>query len=212
VKGGSEGIGPFDEMTLKTIDEYRTAINGAVRALWSGAIDVFDFSSMMGAAVRRGLRRAFEEGARESGIEPSEFTEAEIEAIDTLIANEIPRIDPFGDAIAENNQENGGKLSDFDWRVNLWVSRYGEAKALGQIMADTDQKYRWDVDAKESCRSCLRLAGKVKRASFWKEHDVYPRHHQKLECMIDAKGVPVCKCYFTATDEPLTRGPLPNLP
>jgi hypothetical protein len=211
VKGGSESDPPFG-MVIKSVGDYRTSINGAVRSLWNGSIDIFDFSSMMASAVRRGLRQGYEEGARESGIEPSEFTDADQAAIDGLIATEIGYIDKFGDAVEEGSKANDGKLGALSWRVDLWVSRYGQAKILGQVMADSDKKYKWVQHSVEPCTSCPRLAGKVKRSSEWKRNDVYPRHPTKLACMIDANGVPVCQCEFEETEERCTPGPLPSLP
>ena len=211
VKGGSESISPFG-MMIKSMENYRSFIRNSVRGLWNGTIDIYDFSSSMGIAIRNGLMVAFKEGAKESGIESEDLTEAELSAIDEMIANEISYVDNFGDAIEAGNKASGGKLSSFDWRVDLWASRYEEAKVLGKVMADSDKKYKWVMYAKEDCSSCIKLSGKVKRSSEWKRNDVYPRHHSKLECMLDANGVPVCKCQLEETEEPCTRGPLPSLP
>ena len=200
-----------DDFFMKTIEEYRTGIRGAVRGLWNGDIDVFDFESHMNAQIRRQIPLAFAEGAAQCGITPDEFTETENRVIDEIIEDQISYVEGFGDAVEAGSKANGGKLSAFDWRIDLWVNVYETAKTRGQTLACADKKYRWVLAASESCKSCLKLNGKVKRGSVWEAAGIYPRN-PNLECMQSANGVPVCKCELVETNEPASRGRLPGLP
>ncbi len=60
-----------------------------------------------------------------------------------------------------------------------------------------------------NCSSCLKLDGKVKRASWWTENNVLPRVPGApwLAC----KGWR-CQCGLFTTDKPLSRGRMPKLP
>ena len=60
-----------------------------------------------------------------------------------------------------------------------------------------------------NCNSCLKLDGKVKRASWWTENNVLPRVPGApwLAC----KGWR-CQCGLFPTDKPLSRGRMPKLP
>lgn len=206
VKGG----GKDDDFFMKTIEEYRLGIRGAIRALWNGQDDVFEFESKLNSQIRRQIPLAFAEGAKQCGVLPSEFTEAENEWIDAHIADQISYVEKLGDAVEAGSKANGGKLSAFDWRVDLWVMGYETAKTQGQVMACGDKKQKWILHADESCDDCKRLDGKVKRGSFWLASGILPRS-LNLDCMQSANGVPVCKCELVETDEPVSRGPLPRI-
>ena len=65
-----------------------------------------------------------------------------------------------------------------------------------------------EKDLKDNCRTCLALDGKVKRASFWDTTGVHP---QATNGTLECNGYN-CGCELIPTDEPLSRGPLPNVP
>jgi hypothetical protein len=56
-----------------------------------------------------------------------------------------------------------------------------------------------------NCNDCLKLEGKVKRASVWEASGIRPQSHA-LEC----RGYN-CQCSLEETNEPLSRGPLPGI-
>lgn len=191
--------------------EYRAEIRAAVRGLWTGALDYFQSWDAMGVSIRRQIPRAWHEGARQCGVEPSELTPTEKATIQQIIAREMQYIDGLLVAVEENSRANGGKLDPLFSRVDLWMGRYRDAMSQAQISACGDQKYRWTLNPAEHCGSCKKLAGKVKRGSYWQMMGIYPQCGL-LECVISASGVPVCKCILEPTDEPASRGPLPSLP
>jgi len=163
--------------------------------------------------VRIGLRNAWRDGAKECGIEFSELTPEELSAMNQVIAREESRVFPFMDWIDLNSKANGGKFRPVQARADMWALRYDDVVTRAKLMACADQKLRWTINAvrvvKENCKSCLKLDGKVKRASYWARENVHPQQppNPNLEC-----GGWLCGCGLVQTDEPLSRGPLPRLP
>lgn len=205
-----------DKIYVKAIatgqKDFLSSIRANIRALWSGEDDLADFLDSIRAVIEFGYRRAWYEGGRECGILPDEMTVDELIFLRRRILSDIIRADNLATDVWNGRKSKGGKLYSFYPRADLWANNYNEVRNMAQLMSCQDQKRKWVVDARESCPSCLALAGKVKRMSYWREHDVYPQHRSKLDCMIGAGGVPVCKCSFEKTDERVTPGPLPSLP
>ena len=192
---------------------YRSTIRSATRGLWSGAMDWEQFYELMLDTVRLGFEAAWHEGAAECGILPEDLTAEERQALQSATVQENGYIAGFADTIEEKSKANGGKLGPLLVRAELWVKRYNDLRNRAKEMACGDQKLKWKMHPeKEHCKSCLKLNGKVKRASVWRNNDVRPQHPTKLECMVGAGGPSVCGCEFVVTDEPCSRGPLPNLP
>lgn len=207
-----------DHLYVKAIDsgqgQFLQSVRANIRALWSGSAewDLSDFINAMRQLISNGYYRAWSEGARECGIALDDMTGEEAFWLRSRILSDSIYADNLGLDIEDGSKANGGKLYSFYPRADLWANNYNEVKNQARLMSCADQKYEWVVTAKESCPSCLKLSGQVRRASFWRESDVHPQHRGKLECMIGAGGIPVCKCYFSKTDARITPGPLPRLP
>jgi len=190
--------------------DYRLGIRAAVRGLWNGAFDLFQFADAMIPTVQRGLTRAADDGLISVGIQPGERTPQEQIALDKRINSEFAHILPFGRDIVAGSKANGGLLRPLLDRAEMWILRYTDVENEARTMAANDPKLEWVWDpAKEHCTSCARLNGKVKRASFWREMGVLPQNppNAKLEC-----GGWRCGCILRPTDKPVSRGPLPGLP
>ena len=204
------------KLIVKAIDrnqkDFLQTIRANIRALWSGEWDLADFLNAMQSAINYGYTRAWIEGARECGIEIDDLTGEEMFLLRSRIVQDQVYAGNLGLAVEDGSKANGGKLYSFYPRADLWAKSYNELRNTARVIACDNQKLKCIVTAKESCPSCLKLKGKVKRASYWREHDIHPQHRGKLECMIGAGGVPVCRCRFERTDEPISKGPLPNLP
>lgn len=205
-----------DRLYVKAIDsnqkDFLRSVRANIRALWSGEWELFEFINAMRLTIDAGYTRAWIEGAAECGIGVGDLTEEERFLLRSRITQDQVYADNLGLDVETNSKINGGKLYSFYPRSDLWANNYNELRNLARYMACNNQKLKWIKTAKESCTSCIKLNGKVKRASYWREHDVHPQHRGKLECMIGAGGIPVCRCYFEQTDEPITTGPLPVVP
>lgn len=189
--------------------QYRRGIRAAIRGLWSGILTRDDFDDAMRVTIRRNLTLGWERGAKECGILPDELSEAERAQLQARIEYEYQWIDGFADTIIAQSKENGGKLRPLYNRAEVWIGRYEGIKTEARVMACADRKLRWTLGPTEHCRSCTKLAGKVKRASYWNEKGILPRIHDAwyLEC-----GGWRCQCQLLPTDEPMSKGPLPKLP
>lgn len=195
------------ELAALSIQDYGRGVRAAVRGLWSGALNQGDFIAAMFATLERGFEMAWREGAAECGIQPDERTEDEQAALFRMLAENIGYLPSFAAFIERVSRAQGGKLGALWPRTELWINRYKEVQNLAKTMACANQKLIWVFgQTEEHCRSCSRLAGKVKRASTWAAADIRPQHPD-LEC-----GGWRCDCRLEPTDQRLSPGPLPNIP
>lgn len=199
-------IFPKPDVYGLTISEFKASLRYPVRGLWSGVFTEYDFTQAFLSALEVGFEKAWQEGASECGIAPDERKPEEDIVKWEMFYRNSTYIADFAAFIIENNRENGGKLGDVYQRLDLWVARYNEVVNRAKAMSCADQKLKWQLGWAEHCNSCLKLAGKVKRASQWQAADIYPKH-SLLEC-----GGFKCQCQLVVTDEPMSRGPLPSIP
>lgn len=194
------------EYATKSMADFGLSIRAAVRGLWKGVLDRFNFNDTMTLAIRRGLTIAWHDGAARCGVLPEELTPPELLRLYMIIQENIGYIPGFADAIEAGSQANGGKLGPLLSRAEMWTNKYTQAQSLGQQMACGDRKLRWQLGpTKEHCKDCLKLDGRVYRASIWERYDIYPQSPQ-LEC----SGFR-CLCSFVPTNEPGTPGRPPRL-
>jgi hypothetical protein len=194
----------------KGSDAYRRAIRGAVRGLWSGALNYDEFWDMMDTTTTDGLTNAWHQGAQSCGVLPDELTREETIELGRAVAYEKQWISGFAVAIEENSKQNGGKLAPLFNRAKIWIGRWEGVHDKAMTMACKDQKLEWVLgETDQSCESCLKLNGQVRRASFWNGKGVLPRQHGSrwLAC----RGFR-CLCRLVPTNKPASRGPLPSLP
>lgn len=149
---------------------------------------------------------AWREGAKECGVLPEERTKEEQDTLTVMFNDNYSYVPQFGYWILEHSKANGGKLSSVLARAGLWVNRYNEVRNKAQIMACQDAKYRWQYGPTEHCKTCLRLNGRVYRASIWAKYNIYPQS-RNLAC----HGYR-CQCQFIKTNDPVTKGRPPKIP
>jgi len=194
------------EYATKSMADFGLAIRSGVRGLWKGVLDRPSFLHTMTLAIRRQLRIAWHEGAERCGIRPDELSPPELLRLHMIIEENIGYLPGFADAIEAGSQANGGKLGPLLSRAEMWTNRYTQTQSLGQQMACGDRKLQWNLGpTKEHCKDCLKLNGRVYRASVWEKYDIYPQH-PNLEC-----GGFRCLCSFVPTDDPGTPGRPPRL-
>lgn len=181
---------------------FRSGIRSSVRGYWSGALSRSDFIGALTSALKRNLANAWNEGSLDCGIDATELTDDELKARDVFIKEQQGYIGGFADAIHDNSKVANGKLQILFERAEMWILRYGEIRDRAKVLACGDRKLEWKINQRcsEHCSSCLSLNGKVKRASYWKKADIYPRG-KMLEC-----GGWRCCCEFLVTDKPVSRG------
>jgi hypothetical protein len=186
---------------------YTASLRSAIYGLWRGALDMGGFIESFTSAVFSGLSSAWFMGARSAGIERDEMTDAELQAMQVGLFQQMMYIPSLGNFIQANSKANGRALSIVLNRLPLWVSRYSEFFTRGRLMAKRDQKHIWRLGATDKhCGSCVKLDGKVKRASQWVAANIYPKCPD-LEC----HGY-YCGCTLSPTTDPMSKGRLPKLP
>lgn len=198
-----------DKARFTPIEAYAKSLRDATRGLWTGRFDRSTFGDAMFSAIARHLEVAWREGAAECGIRPDERKAEEKEALERFINNQIAFVPRFGSFIEENNRANGALLKVSLTRLSPWVNRWNEVKAIATEMSCKDQKLIWLLGEAEHCKTCLKLNGRVMRATRWAELDVHPQDTRpgKLIC----RGFE-CKCTRPPTNKRATPGPLPRLP
>jgi hypothetical protein len=200
----------------KSIGSFGRGIRQNIRGLWRGDLSEFQFIDGMVSSIRVGLFNAWVEGAKECGISPDEFTQEEKDALNAMTNQEFLYLGGFAEDIAavrdihaDRPRAHEGQLGPMLNRGEAWIARYETARQIGKAMACTNKKLEWVLGNAEHCPSCIKLAGKVKRGSFWSERGIFPRvpGASYLECA----GFN-CQCELKQTDAPLSKGPLPRLP
>ena len=188
---------------------YAVALRGAVRGLWIGEYDSFSFTETMASAIHFHLRRAWNYGLKQAGIEPEEMSDRERAEMEARITHQYQYIGRLRDFIIPRTKANGGLLRDCNRQLDLWIRRYDEMIMAAHAMAAGDQKMMWILGLAEHCRSCLKLSGKVKRASYWHQRGILPR--QPNAWYLECKGF-FCACSLVPTTDRASPGPLPSLP
>lgn len=206
-------------------DTFKAGIRAAIRGYYEGLVDQFSFFDSMLSTIERGFEQAWRQGAKECGIAPDERTPEEEAARTDQINRMVPYVQKLiGDIDASKARlaadqaskdagdkplwgfESDTKSHYVEVRGEIWANRYNEVLNQAKTMACQDQKLRWDLGPTEHCSSCLKVAGKVKRASQWAAADIRPQH-PNLEC-----GGHRCQCQLNPTKEPMSMGRLPSIP
>jgi len=192
-----------------SVKSYQSDLHQIMRGYWSGFWPRDVFFDLMYAAIDRGLSRAWASGAAKVGIAKDEISGAEQALLSAAIFSEYARIPGLAAFIEQNMRKDGGKLQTVLNRASLWVNRYRDLENRAKVEGEKDPKLRWVLGpTKTHCNTCGKLAGKVKRASWWRDN-VMPQQppNPALEC----KGWK-CGCGLEKTDEPMSRGRMPNVP
>ena len=180
---------------------YRMSIRNNIRGLWSGAISRDQFEGSMITTIDGGLHDAFAEGAKECGITEEDYTDVEQRAIQEAVTSEIEHLDALIDDITANSRAKKGKLDPLYQRAEMWILRYMDMVNQGKVMACSDKKFKWVLGPTEHCSTCAKLAGLVKRGSFWRNY-VLPQNPPNSQLICQGWK---CACNLELTDERVTR-------
>lgn len=167
-----------------SVDAYAFALRQNVRAFWSGRRDFDQFLETLNDTIQFHLELAWRRGAAECGISPDERTSEEAARLREFVLNQMSFTFNLAEFVEANIQAEGGLLRTSLKRLPPWINRYNEVKAIASEMACGDQKLVWLIGVAEHCKTCLKLAGRVMRASRWAELDVHPQDTRpgKLAC------------------------------
>lgn len=193
---------------VKSVSSYRATLRSNVRALWTGAWDVFDFTNAMTNSIIAGLNAAFNEGLDSIGATGIDISPEERRALRDVIDNELSRVDGFGDAIEAGSKANGGQLQPFFDRLELWLGRYDQVVEMGVVSGSkpTDNLV-WELGAtEEHCPECSTLNGTIASKDAWNASGLKPKNppNDRLTC-----GGWRCDCSLSPTTEAATEGGIP---
>jgi len=200
-----------------SVTSYRNDLRSVARGYWLGLWTDDQFMDLMFSAIDRGLRSAWMEGAKDIGIAPDEVTPNEQVMLTSLIFREYSFVSGLATYIFQNNQEIS-KLTKQNLtvtysriiaRVEVWVNRYKDVVNRAKVVSEKNPKLKWVLGrTKETCETCGKLAGKVRRADWWEEN-VMPQQppNPALQC----QGWK-CGCSLEMTTDPMSRGRMPSTP
>lgn len=150
------------------------------------------------------LTAAWEKGAAEYGIKPSEFTAAEQAQLARIVEEQSKRdwLNDFYDAIVQAFE--AGQDPPY-YRADMWSNRWGQVYNEAKAVFGRNKKLKWVLgETHEHCRTCFGLNGRVYRAETWNENGALPQTHA-LEC----QGYN-CLCRLEETTDRITPGPFPR--
>jgi hypothetical protein len=183
-----KSIGTYDRQLWKyCLDLYRTGDGG-------------EFLDRFIVAIKNQMTRAWNEGAREVGVEPEEMTDIDLNELKAIIDSEYDHVIDLGDAI---QRARSGTLDEFRQqfrpRVDLWVARYNDAANRAKVYFGGRQRLVWTLGAtEEHCETCAALNGIVAFASEWEQSGIRPQSPPNaiLSC-----GGWQCGCSLMPTDK-----------
>lgn len=167
---------------------YTAEMRAMTRGLWTGGLSWEQAWELGTFNIRAGLTNAWHRGMKSVGLQPSAMAPEERVKLEQMIFNEINRLAPFLDKVAQNSKANGGKLGLWMDKAAVWANRFPDAENQARTMAQNDPVLEWQINVvrtvEENCNTCLSLNTKRKRASQWRRAGLHPQNppNEKLEC------------------------------
>jgi hypothetical protein len=180
-----------------TYGHYSRQISGAVAMLYNGAMTEAEFVTLFSDIIPQQLRRAWNEGMAENGLDPGDITEEWQLTLDARILSEFDFVDRFAAAIVAARSDPTA-LQGLLARGDLWANRYNDVANEARLLtADSKEKYVWRMGAtEEHCQTCSALNGIVAFAREWEQARFRPQDppNDLLEC-----GGWRCDCTLEST-------------
>jgi hypothetical protein len=202
----------------ETLEALKNA-NTYSRQLWNYTLELYRtgdggaFLDKFITAIASQLTRAWNEGAREVGIDPKEMTDDDRAELKAIIDGEYDQIIKLAEAIM---QSRSGTLDEFRQkfrsRIDLWTSRYTDVIGRARVYFGGKTRLKWTLGkTEEHCESCLALNGIVAFAYEWELAGIKPQSppNGMLVC-----GGWECDCSLDVTDQrrsPNALGTLMNI-
>ena len=197
---------------IKTYDFFLRTLSASVRALWSDRVSEAEFVDRLADLLGQQMRRAWNEGMRDNGLDPAKDMTDEWESIlQDLIAEQFGYVDAFAADIVAARGLEGATVDPFIIRADMWANNYTSTVNTSRIVtAAKDARFVWRLGATEQhCETCAGLSGVVALASDWDElrgRGIEPQG-DSLRC-----GGWNCDCMLEITDDDLTPGGIPSVP
>lgn len=191
---------PRAGLAVKTVDYYRSALEGLIRDLYNHNIE-FDFLDKLAGLASSQINEAVSFAWEDSGIGgdlPAYLGQMAI----GMFANEYEFATRLYNDVLEA-RDNDEPIDALLARADLWANRFNDAynAAVSLIAEHMGTKLRWEFGDTEHCETCLHLNGIVTYANVWNDCHVHPQAppNDKLEC-----GGWRCQCRLVQTDDRAT--------
>lgn len=188
--------------------QFATAIRKASSELWNGRYTRPGFVSRMNRIIEEWLTKAWFQGMKDVGAKPDEISDKERQVLAQIIIANQRQVQGLANFIFMNNRGRGGRWRIISNRISLWANAYNNTRNRAKTMTKGDPKLEWILGpTEEHCQSCSKLAGKVKRASYWAKANIFPQNppNDRLEC-----GGWRCRCELQPTEKRMSSGRLPG--
>lgn len=194
-----EVIPHLSNAALKSIGQYDRQLWEYTLALYRGG-DPGTFIDEFASAIENQLNRAWNEGAREVGVEPGDMTEDDKQVIQDIIDSEYDHVLDLASAVeGAQSLDIDAFRSQFRSRIDLWVNRYNDVRSQAMVYFGEKTRMVWKLGAtEEHCATCATLNGVVAYATEWEESGVAPQGppNDALEC-----GGWRCDCSLEVTEQ-----------
>jgi len=193
---------------IKTVAYYNRSLWRSTREFHAGDMEAGEFIDEMIRLIEGQMRRAWNEGMRNVGLDPKQDMTSEFETeLQTIINSEFENVLSFAEAI-ESAAAEDKPVGPFRNRVDMWSNRYNDVVNRAQIATKPKERYRWVYGDTDHCSTCYSLNDVVATGDDWKLSGYQPQSppNPLLEC-----GGWNCRCRLVLTKEPLTSGGIPQL-
>lgn len=185
----------------KALEDTQTQFETAIGSLFAKAVSGQTKRDSFGI-VARGMiatygAKAYRDGLRDGGIDPSEISQEELTEISQLAATQSQYVTAVAEAIYEDGNVSAAEA---EGKPRLWWNKsMMPFYNAGLIAADKNGSYQFRLGSTEQhCNDCLRLNGQVHRIRDWVKSGWMPQS-SSLEC-----GGWRCDCRLEKTKEPIT--------
>lgn len=182
--------------SLKTYEYYQRVLWRDVREFYTGEVERGFVEDDMIRLIDEQLTRAWNEGAREVGVEPADMTDEDLAVVEDIKNGELEHITGFLDAVEQARQDGTG-YEQFRSRVDLWANRYNDVVNQAKVYFGGKTKLVWVYGDTEHCDTCAACNGIVAWAQEWEQSGLHPQSppNGALEC-----GGWKCQCTLEPTD------------
>jgi hypothetical protein len=191
----------------KTVGTYNRQVWRIMRELFLSEIDEYAFVDDFSAFIDNQFTRAWNQGAREMGVNPNQFTMNDIAQLANRIAAERDHMLQLADDIMVARAQKidlATFRARFQMRAEMYANRYNDILNEARVWFGGKELLEWVVGQTEHCADCLRLNGVVAPANEWMQYPLRPQCRE-LEC----QGYR-CQCQLLPTDKKPTEGGIPR--
>lgn len=184
---------------VKTEAYYDRVLERAVRDLYNGRITADELLDTMIRLLDEQMRRAWNEGMRQNGLDPAQDMTDEWEAqLQGIIDSEFSHVEQFISDV-EAARDTGAPIDPLLSRAQLWAGRYNDVVNQSILAtAEPQDKFEWIYGDTQHCSTCEALNGLVASAAEWEQSGFRPQSppNDMLEC-----GGWRCQCRLEPTDK-----------